>query len=64
MGSSHKDELDALNRKDHIGMAVYVDLASNTQVCRFLNSAGEAVSVYNPFVEGPAQREFVLELRD
>ena len=44
-------------------MAVSVDLAGNTQVCRFLNTAGEIVPVYNPFAEGPAQTEFVLELK-
>jgi hypothetical protein len=44
-------------------MAVYVDMADKTQVCRFVNTAGEVVSVYNPFVEGPAQTEFVLELK-
>jgi hypothetical protein len=44
-------------------MAVYVDLAGGTQVCRFVNTAGEIVPVYNPFVEGPAQNEFVLELK-
>ena len=62
-GTTQVDELSALNRKDHIGMAVYVDLTSNTQVCRFVNSAGEVVSVYNPFVEGPAQKEFLLDLK-
>ena len=62
-GTTQVDELSALNREDHIGMAVYVDLASNTQVCRFVNSAGEVVSVYNPFVEGPAQKEFLLDLK-
>jgi len=62
-GTAQDDDISALNRKDHVGMAVYVDMASQTQVCRFINTAGETVSVYNPFVEGPAQEEFVLELK-
>ena len=62
-GTAQVDEISALNRKDHVGLAVYADMAEKTQVCRFVNTAGEAVSVYNPFAEGPAQTEFVLELK-
>ena len=62
-GTNQVDDIGALNRKDHVGMAVSVDLANNTQACRFLNTAGEVVPVYNPFAEGPAQTEFVLELK-
>ena len=62
-GTTQVDDIGALNRKDHIGLAVYVDLANKTQVCRYINTAGSTVSVYNPFVEGPAQTEFVLELK-
>jgi len=62
-GTSQDDAISALNRKDHVGMAVSVDLAANTQVCRFLNTAGETVLVYNPFVEGPAQEEYLLNLK-
>ncbi|MBR5489707.1 MAG: metallophosphoesterase [Oscillospiraceae bacterium] len=62
-GTAQVDELSPLNREDHVGMAVYVDLANNTQTCKYINTAGEIVSVYNPFVEGPAQSEFVLELK-
>ena len=62
-GTSQVDEISALNRKDHVGMAVYADLASQTQVCRFINTAGEIVTVYNPFVEGAAQEEFQLDLK-
>lgn len=61
-GVEQDDEISALNRKEHIGLAVYADLASGTQVCRFINTAGEVVPVYNPFAEGPAQTEFVLDL--
>ena len=62
-GTTQVDDIGALNRKDHIGLAVYVDLESSTQVCRFVNTAGEIVSVYNPFVEGSAQEEFLLILK-
>ena len=62
-GTSQVDDISALNRQDHVGMAVYVDLTSQTQTCRFLNTAGEVVSVYNPFAEGPSQKEFLLELK-
>ena len=63
-GTAQIDEINALNRKDHVGMAVYVDMVSNTQVCKFINTAGETVSVYNPFVEGSAQTEILLELKE
>ena len=62
-GTNQVDDIGALNRRDHVGLAVSVDLANNTQVCRFINTAGETVSVYNPFAEGPAQKEFLLELK-
>ena len=61
-GTTQVDEISALNREEHVGLAVYVDLANKTQVCRFVNTAGETVPVYNPFVEGPAQKEFLLDL--
>ena len=62
-GTTQTDDIGSLNRKDHVGLAVYADLASGTQACRYVNTAGEVVSVYNPFAEGPAQTEFVLELK-
>ena len=62
-GTAQVDSISSLNRKDHVGLAVYADMAEKTQVCRFVNTAGEAVSVYNPFAEGPVQTEFVLELK-
>ena len=62
-GTAQDDEVGALTRKDHVGMAVYVDMESKTQVCRFVNTAGEVVPVYNPFAEGPAQEEFLLALK-
>ena len=62
-GTDQVDEISALNREDHVGLAVYVDLGTKTQVCRFVNTDGEIVSVYNPFAEGPAQEEFLLDLK-
>ena len=62
-GTNQADDISAMNRKDHVGMAVSVDLSNNTQLCRFINTAGETVSVYNPFAEGPAQKEFLLKLK-
>ena len=62
-GTAQADDIGALNREDHVGLAVYADLERGTQVCRFVNTAGETVPVYNPFVEGAAQEEFVLGLK-
>jgi predicted phosphodiesterase len=62
-GTTQTDDVGSFNRRDHIGMAVSVDFANGKQTCWYLNSKGETVSVYNPFVEGPAQTEFVLDLR-
>ena len=62
-GTTQTDDIGALNRKDHVGFAVRVDLTSNTQRCRYVNSDGKTVLVYNPFVEGPAEDEFVLNLQ-
>ncbi len=62
-GTTQTDEVGAFNRKDYVGFAVVVDIANNTQICRYVNSNGETVSVYNPFVEGAAQNEFILELK-
>ena len=63
-GTTQTDSLNALNRRDHIGLAVSVDFGADTQTCRYVNTAGQVVSVYNPFVEGPAQTEFVLNLKN
>ena len=62
-GTTQVDEISALNRQDHIGFAVSVDLAEKTQKCWYVNTDGEVVSVYNPFAEGPAQETFVLDLK-
>ena len=62
-GTAQTDGISALNRRDHVGLAVRVDLAGGTQTCWFVNTRGETVAVYNPFAEGPARMEFVLELK-
>ena len=62
-GTSQTDEVSSLNRIDYVGFAVQVDFEAETQKCWYVNSRGEAVSVYNPFVEGPSQKEFVLKLK-
>ena len=62
-GTSQTDDIGALNRQDHVGFAVSVDLNAKTQRCWYVNTDGETVSVYNPFVEGEAQDEFVLNLK-
>ena len=62
-GTSQTDEVGSLNRTDYVGFAVQVDLEAETQKCWYVNSRGEAVSVYNPFEEGPSQKEFVLKLK-
>ena len=62
-GTAQLDDVSALNRKDHVGLAVYADLTKGTQVCQYINTAGEVVPVYNPFAEGPAQEEFLLDLK-
>ncbi len=62
-GKDQTDEIGAFNRKDHVGLEVRVDLTSKTQVCRYVNSDGDIVAVYNPFAEGPSQTEFILELK-
>lgn len=62
-GTAQDDSISALNRRDHVGFAVSVDLAAQTQTCWYVNTKGETVSVYNPFVEGPSQATFVLTLK-
>ena len=62
-GTAQTDDIGPLNREDHVGFAVHVDLAANTQKCWYVNTDGEVVPVYNPFVEGPAQEAFLLDLK-
>lgn len=62
-GTTQTDDIGSLNRSEHIGLAVRADLDGNTQTCFYVNSRGEKVSVYNPFVEGSAQTEFILPLK-
>ena len=62
-GTAQDDDIGSLNREDHVGFAVHVDLATQTQKCWYVNTDGDVVAVYNPFVEGPAQEVFVLDLK-
>lgn len=62
-GTSQTDEVSPLNRRDHIGLVTRVDLSSGEQVSTYLNSAGQTVPVFNPFVEGEAQTSFVTRLK-
>ena len=62
-GRTQTDEVGAFNREDYVGFAVSVDIAAGTQTCRYVGSGGDTVPVYNPFVEGPAQETFVLNLK-
>ena len=59
-GTTQTDDIGALNRKDHIGFAVYVDMTARMQKCWYVNTAGDAVAVYNPFVECEAETEFLF----
>ncbi len=63
-GTEQTDDISALNRSEHIGLAVRVDFVSETQKCSFINASGKAVQTANPFVEGPAQTEFLLTLNN
>lgn len=62
-GNTQRDSVSAVNKSDHIGLATYVDFASKTQTSVYLNSKGDKVEVYNPFVESAAQTEFVTDLQ-
>ena len=59
-GTTQTDDIGALNRKDHIGFAVYVDMTARMQKCWYVNTAGDAVAVYNPFVECESETEFLF----
>ena len=62
-GLGQTDEVGAFNLSDYVGFAVKVDLDAGKQICRYTNSRGEAVPVYNPFVEGEAVSKFELDLK-
>ena len=62
-GTGQTDEVGPFNLSDYVGFAVRADLENGTQVCKFVNSKGDTVPVYNPFVEGDAVEEFVLDLK-
>ncbi len=62
-GEGQTDEVGSLNRTKHVGLATEVDLETGRQICRYVNSKGESVRVFNPFVDGDAVTEFELELK-
>ena len=62
-GTTQTDEISALNRRDHIGLAVCVDFETKTQRCYYVNASSETVHVCNPFVEGEPQKEIILNLK-
>ncbi len=62
-GDAQQDEVANLNRTKHVGLVTRVDLANAKQTCQYVNSKGEVVAVFNPFVEGDAQTVFELPLR-
>ena len=59
-GTTQTDDIGALNRKDHIGFAVYVDFTAKMQNGWYVNTKGETVAVYNPFVESASETGFLL----
>ena len=63
-GTAQDDDISALNRTEHVGLAVRVDMMGKTQVCQFINTSGDVVPVYNPFVEGSSQTEILLNLKN
>lgn len=62
-GSSQTDSVGSFNKSQHIGLGTCVNFATNTQTSFYINSKGDHVAVYNPFVEGAAQTEFVTNLK-
>lgn len=62
-GTTQTDSVGALNKSQHIGLGTSVDFTTKKQTSVYWNSKGDKVSVFNPFVEGPAQTEFVTNLK-
>ncbi len=62
-GDTQTDEVSSFNNGKHIGLVTVVDFGRGEQTSYYLNSSLEKVSVFNPFVEGPAQTEFVTKLK-
>ena len=63
-GTAQDDDISALNRIEHVRLAVSVDMMGKTQICQFINTSGEVVPVYNPFVEGSSQTEILLNMKN
>ena len=62
-GATQTDKVGSLNKSQHIGLGTSVDFTANKQTSVYYNSKGDRVSVFNPFVEGAAQTEFVTDLK-
>lgn len=62
-GSTQTDEVGAFNKSQHIGLGTSVNFTAHNQTSVYWNSKGEKVAVYNPFVEGAAQTDFVTLLK-
>lgn len=62
-GSSQKDKVGSLNKRDHIGLETRVDFVTGLQTSSYINSRGDKVEVFNPFVEGASHTEFVTKLQ-
>lgn len=62
-GSSQTDSVGSFNKSQHIGLGTSVNFTAKNQTSVYINSKGEHVSVYNPFVEGAAETEFVTDLK-
>lgn len=62
-GSSQTDSVSSVNSSEHVGLAVNANVATASQICYYVNSYGEKVSVFQPFFDSSAQTEFVLSLK-
>lgn len=63
-GSTQTDEVSSGNTTEHIGLVTVASIQDKTQLSYYINSRGNRVEVFNPFVEGPAQTEFATALLD
>lgn len=62
-GTTQTDEPSSFDLINHIGLVTKVNLEEGTQISYYINSKGEKLSVFNPFVEGPSQTEFITKLK-
>ena len=62
-GYTFSDKAELFNAKSHIGFYVDVDLTNKKEVCRYINSRGENVSVMNMFAEKNYGTEITVDLQ-